>query len=184
MRHHNTIHIQRFFCFQLKLLSKNYPTYISQNSAFQTQFQTEHFQPALMITTSEKNFITRAISLAFKYFVNITLNIRHTPYQKQASAYTAGEFHYYWNSTVYCTAGWESQTEWLQLSDQQPEQTTAGLIWFRRGHVVAFQTLKPHRVIKHQWWCCPSKDKQKDAAAFPAQTKVAEIFLQEIRCGK
>lgn len=93
-----------------------------------------------MITTSEKNFITRAISLAFKYFVNVTLNIRHIPYQKQASVYSVGEFHYYWNSTMYCTAGWEFQTKLLQLSDEQPELTTAGLIWFSRGHVVAFHS--------------------------------------------
>lgn len=145
----------------------------------------EHFQSAFMITTSEKNFITRAISLAFKYFVNITLNIRHILYQKQASVYTVGEFHYYRNSAMYCAAGWESQTEWLQLSDQQPEQTTAGLIRFRRGHVVGFQTLKPHRVIKQQWCCCLKKDRQKDTAAFQeAQTKVAKICLQELHCGK
>lgn len=95
-----------------------------------------------MITTSEKNFITTAISLAFKYFVNVTLNIRHIHYQNQASVYSVGQFHYY-----YRTAGCESQTKWFQLSDQQPELTTAGLIWFRQGRVVAFQTLK-----HHQWW--------------------------------
>lgn len=138
-----------------------------------------------MITTSEKNFITRAISLAFKYFVNITLNIRHIPYQKQASVYTVGEFHYYWNSTMYCAAGWESQTEWLQLSDQQPEQTTVGLIWFRWGHVVGFQTLKSHRVTEQQQWCCLKKDGHKDPAAFQeAQAKVAKICLQELHSGK
>lgn len=69
---------------------------------------------------------------------------------------------------MYCTAGWESQAEWLQLSDQQPELTTAGLIWFRRGHVVAFQTLKPHRVIKDQWWCCPRKGQAERCSSFPS----------------
>lgn len=36
--HYSTIHIQRIFCFQWKLFSKNYFAYISQNSTFQTQF--------------------------------------------------------------------------------------------------------------------------------------------------
>lgn len=123
-----------------------------------------------MITTSEKNFITRTISLAFKYFVNITLNIRHIPYQKQASVYTVGEFHYYGNSTMYCAAGWESQTEWLQLSDQQPEQTTAGLIRFRRGHVVGFSNIKTPQSHKTAMVVLPEKGQAERCSSFPRCT--------------
>lgn len=90
VRHHSSIHVQRVSCFLLKLESKNYPTYISQNSAFRKSVEMEHFQSALMITTSENNFFTSAISLAFKYFVNITANIRHSPSKTSISIYFRG----------------------------------------------------------------------------------------------